>query len=129
VELNQGVWYPQGGIYQIARAYRRLAEELGVEIHTESRVTRIDVQNGAVCGVTLANGERLPAQAIVANVDVTTVYHDLLPPDVAPDPIPLFFFALALGILYLRTHRISAPITLHVALNGTSLALAWLALS
>jgi len=54
---------------------------------------------------------------------------DLLPPDVAPDPIPLFFFALALGILYLRTHRISAPITLHVALNGTSLALAWLALS
>jgi len=84
VELNQGVWYPQGGIYQIARAYRRLAEELGVEIHTESRVTRIDVQNGAVCGVTLANGERLPAQAIVANVDVTTVYHDLLPPDVAP---------------------------------------------
>ncbi len=84
VELNQGVWYPQGGIYQIARAYRRLAEELGVEIRTESHVTHIEVQNGAVRGVTLASGERLSAQAVVANVDVTTVYHDLLPPDIAP---------------------------------------------
>ena len=84
VELNQGIWYPQGGIYQIARAYRRLAEELGVEIRTESRVARIDVQDGAVKGVVLASGERLPAQAVVANVDVTTVYHDLLPPEVAP---------------------------------------------
>ena len=84
VELNQGVWYPQGGIYQIARAYRRLAEELGVEIRTESRVTRIEIQDGVVLGVTLAGNERLFAQTVVANVDVTTVYHDLLPPDVAP---------------------------------------------
>ena len=32
VELSGGVWYPQGGIYAIARAFERLARELGVEI-------------------------------------------------------------------------------------------------
>ncbi len=45
----------------------------------------------------------------------------------APDPITLVFFAAALGLLYFRTHRIVAPITMHVALNGTSLFVAWLA--
>jgi hypothetical protein len=56
--------------------------------------------------------------------------HSLLPEYMAPDPIPLFFFALALGILYYRTHRLMPLVVLHAALNGTSLAmtlLAWLA--
>jgi len=47
----------------------------------------------------------------------------VLPADAAPDPIPLFFFALALGTLYYRTHRIVPAIVLHMALNATALAL------
>jgi membrane protease YdiL (CAAX protease family) len=43
--------------------------------------------------------------------------------DVAPDPIPLFFFAISLGVLYFRTHRILPSIVLHVSLNATSLLL------
>ena len=31
----------------------------------------------------------------------------ILPPDIAPDPIPLFFFAVVLGFVYYRTHRIT----------------------
>ncbi|MGA2035230.1 MAG: CPBP family glutamic-type intramembrane protease [Thermoguttaceae bacterium] len=41
------------------------------------------------------------------------------------DPVTLFFFALALGILYHRTHRIAPSLVVHVALNATSLAMAW----
>lgn len=48
----------------------------------------------------------------------------LLPEDVAPDPFALFFFALALGALYQRTHRIVPSLVLHMALNVTSLLLA-----
>jgi len=40
--------------------------------------------------------------------------------------VPLFFFALVLGTLYYRTHRLLPLIVLHAALNGTSLLLAWL---
>ncbi len=52
----------------------------------------------------------------------------LLPSYVAADPITLFFFALVLGLLYYRTHRIVASVVLHMALNATSLAMAWLLL-
>jgi membrane protease YdiL (CAAX protease family) len=50
----------------------------------------------------------------------------VLPECIAPDPLPLFFLALVLGTLYYRTHRIVPSVVLHVALNGTSLMLAWL---
>lgn len=84
VELTGGVWYPRGGIYQIAQAMARLAAELGVEIHYHTPVAQILVQNGAATGVVTAAGEQLPASAVVANVDVATVYDRLLPPDLAP---------------------------------------------
>jgi phytoene desaturase len=80
VELNQGVWYPSGGVYRIAQAYARLAGELGVELRTACRVQAIDIQGGRARGVVLASGERLPASAVVANLDVATVYEHLLPP-------------------------------------------------
>jgi membrane protease YdiL (CAAX protease family) len=36
-------------------------------------------------------------------------------------PYPLFLFALALGYLYQRTHRLIAPVVLHACLNACSL--------
>ncbi len=48
----------------------------------------------------------------------------LLPKYVAPDPLTLFLFALFLGTLYARTHRIVPSIVLHMSLNATSLAMA-----
>jgi membrane protease YdiL (CAAX protease family) len=55
---------------------------------------------------------------------VTTLF--VVPEDVAADPIPLFLLALLLGTVYYRTHRIVPAIVIHMAFNGTSLALAWL---
>ncbi len=49
----------------------------------------------------------------------------VLPESISPDPFTLVPFAMVLGLLYYRTHRIAAPIVLHMALNATSLALAW----
>jgi membrane protease YdiL (CAAX protease family) len=49
----------------------------------------------------------------------------ILPEKYAPDPITLFFFAVVLGLLYYRTHRIVPSIVLHALLNASSLALAW----
>jgi membrane protease YdiL (CAAX protease family) len=49
----------------------------------------------------------------------------MLSESTAPDPLPLFFFAIVLGILYYRTHRITSVFMLHAALNSVSLAMAW----
>ena len=48
----------------------------------------------------------------------------LLPDNVVADPIPIFFLALALGILYFRTHRIVPVIVLHMAFNATAVVIA-----
>ena len=48
----------------------------------------------------------------------------LLPMYLAPDPFVLFPFALVLGTLYYRTHRIVPAIVLHMSLNATSLVMA-----
>jgi membrane protease YdiL (CAAX protease family) len=47
----------------------------------------------------------------------------ILPKEFAPDPIPIFFFAIALGLLYNRTHRAVPSIAVHMALNAASLAM------
>ncbi len=83
VELTQGVWYPQGGIYAIARALAQLAGELSVEVRTGSRVAQVEVRDGRAVGVTLDSGDFLPADAVLANVDVATLYAKLLPRDAA----------------------------------------------
>ncbi len=83
VEMTGGVWYPQGGIYTIARALLRLAQELDVEVRTGCAVTEILV-NGqrSVSGAVLQSGETVKTQAVIANLDVAAVYEHLLPPAV-----------------------------------------------
>lgn len=78
VELSGGVWYPQGGIYRIAAALERLAQECGVDIHTSAEVSQIHVDRGQVAGVWLSSGVHIPASVIVANADVTSTLNRLL---------------------------------------------------
>jgi membrane protease YdiL (CAAX protease family) len=40
-------------------------------------------------------------------------------------PVPLFFFALVLGYVYQRTHRIWPSMVTHAMLNGTSMLMLW----
>jgi phytoene desaturase len=78
VELTGGVWYPQGGVYAIATALEKLARELGVDIRAGCGVQQIVVKDGKAEGVILENGEILKSDAVIANVDVFTVYSRLL---------------------------------------------------
>jgi phytoene desaturase len=108
VELNEGIWYPRGGVYAIAAGLERLARELGVEIRTGCPVARIHVPGTSevplarvakpacpgrqareragtsstsirAAGVLLADGERIAADAVLSNVDVAHTLTNLLP--------------------------------------------------
>ncbi len=54
------------------------------------------------------------------------VLFQFFPKYVSADPITLFLFALVLGTLFFRTHRIVPSIVLHASLNATSFLLALL---
>lgn len=80
-EMAYGLWLPQGGIYALVAAITRLARELGVELHTNSRVAKILTHDGRAAGVLLADGRIDEAALVVSNVDVPTTDTELLQTD------------------------------------------------
>ncbi len=84
VELNQGVWYPEGGIFTIARTLHDLACRLGAEVRLDCPVQTISVEQGRAIGVRLRSGEEIYGDAVLANVDAALVYNRLLPQGIAP---------------------------------------------
>lgn len=71
-------------------------------------------------GLVAAAGVVFPV--FILQAVLTTV----LPKWVAADPLPLFCFAVVLGFLYCRTHRVVASMVLHMSLNAASLVALWL---
>ncbi len=70
---QDGVWIPQGGIHALAQALRKTAESLGAAFRFESGVMAIETEAGAVSGVVLAGGERIAAESVVFNGDVSAL--------------------------------------------------------
>jgi len=66
---QQGVWSIEGGMHQLACALERLAQEHGAEFRYGTRVEEILVEHGRTTGVRLADGEVIPADAVVFNGD------------------------------------------------------------
>jgi 1-hydroxycarotenoid 3,4-desaturase len=79
VELALGGYGVHGGMYELARALGRAAERLGVRLHLNTRVERIEVEQGRVCGVCSSDGRLWRADSVVANADAAHVFGDLLP--------------------------------------------------
>jgi phytoene desaturase len=69
VEATLGVWYPMGGVWQIARAVARLATDLGVEIRLLTPVDAILTRGDRVVGVRDQSGASEHADVVVANAD------------------------------------------------------------
>ena len=51
VDFNQGVFYPEGGIYEVSKALYNIALQAGVTFEFDTAVTNIEVQDGKVKGV------------------------------------------------------------------------------
>ncbi|MCK0162156.1 phytoene desaturase family protein [Allomuricauda sp. F6463D] len=50
-DFGLGTWHPKGGMYEIIKAMKSLAEELGVIIHTNSPASHILVSDGNILGI------------------------------------------------------------------------------
>jgi 1-hydroxycarotenoid 3,4-desaturase len=82
---QQGVWLVRGGIHEVARAIAGLAEQHGARFRFGAHMERIVIEQGRVAGVDLAGGERLPADAVVFNGDISALTDEVRPvPATAP---------------------------------------------
>jgi 1-hydroxycarotenoid 3,4-desaturase len=77
VELD-GVWSVQGGMHALAQALATQAAARGASLRYSTPVQRIVVRDGRACGVELADGEQLEADAIVFNGDSSALAQGLL---------------------------------------------------
>ncbi len=70
---RDGVWLIEGGMQRLADALAALAISLGVCFRLGAEVRSIEVASGRAAGVTLADGERLPADRVVANLEPSAI--------------------------------------------------------
>ncbi|MDP2263308.1 MAG: phytoene desaturase family protein [Hydrogenophaga sp.] len=77
VEMD-GVWSIDGGMHALARCLERLARARGAVFHYGLACERIELQNGRVRGVRLANGDSLRADSVVFNGDAAALRAGLL---------------------------------------------------
>lgn len=72
VEQN-GVWLVKGGTHRVAQAIQSLAQRQGAQFRFGVQMDRIVIENGRVAGVMLDTGERLDADAVVYNGDISAL--------------------------------------------------------
>jgi phytoene dehydrogenase-like protein len=84
--LGQTVGFPVpvGGAGSLAEALRRRLEAAGGVVRTGAPVGRIEVGGGAVRAVVLEDGERIAADAVLADICAPLLYERLLDPGVLP---------------------------------------------
>jgi len=80
MDFNQGVFYPQGGFYELIKALANIAEKNGAELHTDSPVAEILVENGKAKGVRLESGAVQAADIVISNADMWFTESKMLDP-------------------------------------------------
>lgn len=77
LELNKGVFYPQGGMISITNALYKLALKKGVQFHFDTPVQRIIHTEGIAKGV-VVNEENFYADVVVSNADIYFTWKKLI---------------------------------------------------
>ena len=69
---------PRGGMGAIGEALASSLRASGGELMTNKPVARIDVENGAVAGVTTADGESFASKVVLSNLNIRTTLLNLI---------------------------------------------------
>ena len=77
VDFNQGIWYTKGGIYEVVKAIKKVAEKNGVKFFTNSPAEEIIVEDNKATGIKV-NGENIYADIVISNADIHHTEQKLL---------------------------------------------------
>ena len=67
-DIKLGTWYPMGGMYEIAKAFTKIAEEQGVKIILNQPVEKLLIDNGKITDV-ITNIGKYEADAVINGGD------------------------------------------------------------
>jgi diapolycopene oxygenase len=78
VQSAFGLWYVEGGLYQLALGLRRLMEDLGISLHLQSEVVEIACEGDKAIGIRTADGSLRRGECVVCNMEVIPAHRRLL---------------------------------------------------
>ena len=80
LERKHGVFSAMGGTGSLVKGLVRLLADLGVDVQCNQEVKRIEVRDGKAVGITLSDGNFVPADIVVSNADAAWTYQKLIEP-------------------------------------------------
>jgi phytoene desaturase len=87
VEQTFGAWYVTGGLRRLGSALHQRVLDRGATVRTSAPVVSVLTTSGTVSGVRLADGEDLPADVVISDVDAYSLYADLVAPQHGSGPL------------------------------------------
>ncbi len=82
LEHDYGIYHVAGGLNQISLAMAKVIKESGGEIHTESQVKSLIIENNCAKGIRLQNGEEIVADEVIVNADFAHAMSSLVEPGI-----------------------------------------------
>ena len=110
VEHAFGVYHTMGGLSEISEAMAKVCREHGVEIHLNTPVKQLVIENKKVRGVELGNGEQILADETVLNADFGYAMKNLIPPNIlkkySPEKVDSRKYSCSTFMLHLGLDKI-----------------------
>ena len=78
IEEAFGAWHIKGGIGTLSTHIAQRCEKVGVKIHLNSPVARINLKGNKAVGVTLQSGKIVDADIVISNADASFTYNTLI---------------------------------------------------
>lgn len=70
LDFDEGVYYPQGGMYEVVKSLVRIGREKGVDYVSGVEIEEILVSGGTARGVRTVDGEEVLADIVISNADL-----------------------------------------------------------
>ncbi len=87
LEHNLGVYFPEKGMYSLAKGLKELADKMGVVFHFNQPVEKVVMDKKVTRGVVVEGGI-YPSDVVVSDMDIFYLYRDLL--EDVPFPVKQF---------------------------------------
>ena len=82
----RGVWgYMRGGMGSISESIARACRAMGVTIHTDAPIERIQIRNGRVTGVVVRGGHEYTARLVASGADPHVTFNKLVDERALPE--------------------------------------------
>ncbi len=81
VQFDYGLWYVNGGMFELSKALTKLLQETGVKVELGSEVTGVKKSKDKITAMMLSDNTVIDADAFISNMEMIPFYKDIVHED------------------------------------------------